>query len=201
MPAHYCVSSPSRIDSVAPIFDRTLEDLGNIVHLEHVNVQQPDQRLATLFYVSGLGLTRDPYLMVGVDNMWINIGRHQMHLPTGNPQRLRGFIGLVVPELNALKHRLAAVTPLLSDTQFAFVDRRDFIEVTCPWGNRFRCHAPEPAFGTMRLGMPYVEFAVPVGSAARIAAFYREILHAPGTVAWRSWHCRWPWPARSAPMK
>ena len=31
----------------------------------------------------GLGLTRDPYLMTGVGNMWINVGRSQFHLPTG----------------------------------------------------------------------------------------------------------------------
>src|SRR3954453_9557179 len=43
-------------------FDRTAEDLGNAIHLEHVNVTIPDQRLATQFYVVGLGLTRDPYL-------------------------------------------------------------------------------------------------------------------------------------------
>ena len=42
-------------------FDRTAEDLGNSIHFEHVNVTIPDQRLATLFYVAGLGLTRDPY--------------------------------------------------------------------------------------------------------------------------------------------
>ena len=29
-------------------FDRAAEDLGNSIHLEHVNVQVPDQRLATL---------------------------------------------------------------------------------------------------------------------------------------------------------
>jgi hypothetical protein len=167
---------------VAPIFDRTLEDVGNIVHLEHVNVSQPDQRLATLFYVIGLGLTRDPYLMVGLDNMWINIGRHQMHLPTGNPQRLRGRIGLVVPDLVALKHRLAAVAQLLSGTRFCFADYEQFVELTCPWGNQFRCHAPKPELGKMQLGMPYVEFSVPEGTAARIAAFYREIMNAAGTV-------------------
>ena len=41
-------------------FDRSAEDLGNSIHLEHVNVTVPDQRLASLFYVTGLGLTRDP---------------------------------------------------------------------------------------------------------------------------------------------
>ena len=41
-------------------FDRAAEDLGNSIHLEHVNVNIPDQRLTTLFYGAGLGLTRDP---------------------------------------------------------------------------------------------------------------------------------------------
>ena len=161
-----------------PAFDRTHEDIGNIVHLEHVNVRQPDQRLATLFYVLGLGLTRDPYMMVGLDNMWINIGRNQMHLPTGPPQQLRGTIGLVVPDLSALKQRLSEVVSPLSDSQFGFTDRERFVEATCPWGNRFRCHAPEPDFGYRELGIPYVEFSTPPGTAARIARFYREIMGA-----------------------
>ena len=62
-------------------FDRAAEDLGNSIHLEHVNVTIPDQRLATLFYVTGLGLTRDPYLMVSDSNMWVNAGKSQFHLP------------------------------------------------------------------------------------------------------------------------
>src|SRR3954447_18633018 len=69
-------------------FDRTAEDLGNAIHLEHVNVTIPDQRLATLFYVTGLGLTRDPYLMVSDSNMWVNAGRSQFHLPAGKAQVL-----------------------------------------------------------------------------------------------------------------
>ena len=50
-------------------YDRSIEDIGNVVGLEHVNTRIPDQQLATLFYVGGLGLTRDPYLMTGVGNM------------------------------------------------------------------------------------------------------------------------------------
>ena len=64
-------------------YDRTTQDVGNIVALEHVNVKIPDQQLATLFYVVGLGLTRDPYLMIGLENMWVNVGQQQFHLPTG----------------------------------------------------------------------------------------------------------------------
>ena len=45
----------------------------------------PDQVLATVYYVQGLGLTRDPYLMVDTENMWVNVGQEQFHLPTGGP--------------------------------------------------------------------------------------------------------------------
>ena len=61
--------------------DRAAENLGNVVSLEHVNTRIPDQRLSTLFHVSGLGLTRDPYLTTSTDNMWINIGRSQFSPP------------------------------------------------------------------------------------------------------------------------
>ncbi len=46
--------------SSTPTFDRTAEDLGNIVELGHVNVRVPDQSKAIAFYLMGLGLTRDP---------------------------------------------------------------------------------------------------------------------------------------------
>ena len=36
-------------------YDRTTEDLGNIVALEHVNVTVPSQEKAALFYVNGSG--------------------------------------------------------------------------------------------------------------------------------------------------
>ena len=46
-------------------YDRAAESLGNVVELQHVNVRVPDQLKATAFYISALGLTRDPYLMTG----------------------------------------------------------------------------------------------------------------------------------------
>ena len=160
-------------------FDRALEDVSNIVHLEHVNVTQPDQALATLFYVSGLGLTRDPYLMVELDNMWINIGRSQMHLPTREPQRLRGTIGLVLPDLALLRKRLARVAPRLKGTLFEWHEEPSgTVLAVCPWGNRFRCHAPSPEFGDTQLGMCWVALDVPSGVAPGIARFYREIMGA-----------------------
>jgi len=154
-------------------------DIGNIVHLEHVNVRIPDQRLATIFYVSGLGLTRDPFLMTGIDNMWINVGRSQFHLPTGNPQVLRGHVGLVIPDRRGLLRRLDKVGRDLAGTRFTFSEHEAFVEAVSPWGNRLRCYEPAQRFGSSRLAMPYVEFEVPSGTADKIARFYREIFGTP----------------------
>jgi hypothetical protein len=158
-------------------FDRTTEDLGNSIHLEHVNVTVPDQRLATLFYVAGLGLTRDPYLMVSDTNMWVNVGRSQFHLPSGNAQVLRGHTGIVISGREALLDRLASVAKKLDGTAFAFSERNDHVEATCPWGNRLRCYEPDAArFGRITLGIPYVEFEVPTGTAQGICNFYPQIM-------------------------
>jgi catechol-2,3-dioxygenase len=161
-------------------FDRAAEDMGNSIHLEHVNVQVPDQRLATLFYVSGLGLTRDPYLQTSDDNMWINVGRSQFHLPSGDPQVLRGHTGLVISGRKALLERLASVAKRLEGTKFGFREHNDFVEATCPWGNRIHCHEPDAdRFGRITLGIPYVEFDVATGSAKGISEFYPKIMGMP----------------------
>jgi hypothetical protein len=161
-------------------FDRAAEDLGNSIHLEHVNVQVPDQHLAALFYVAGLGLTRDPYLMVSDDNMWVNVGRSQFHLPSGEPQVLRGHTGLVISGRKALLDRLASVAKKLDGTKFAFREHNDYVEATCPWGNRVRCYEPDAArFGRITLGIPYVEFEVPRGAAKGICDFYPRVMGMP----------------------
>jgi len=164
-------------------YDRAAEDLGNIVKLEHVNVRIPDQRLSTLFYVAGLGFTRDPFIMVSTNNMWINMGTSQFHLPTGGPDVLRGVAGVVVPDRRALLQRLARVKGELDGTKFSYAERNDFVEATCPWGNRFRVHEPdETRFGQIVLGLPYVAFDVPQGAAGGIARFYREIMGSQASV-------------------
>ncbi|HXG03222.1 MAG TPA: hypothetical protein VNO23_07435 [Candidatus Binatia bacterium] len=164
-------------------FDRAAQDVGNIVALEHVNVRVPSQQLATAFYVVGLGLTRDPYLMVGLDNMWINVGQQQFHLPTGAPQVVRGRVGLVMPDLDALLARLAEIKGVMAGTAFGYAVEDGAVAVTCPWGNRLRCHSPAAEYGDMTLGMAYVEFDVPRGSAAGIARFYERVMKAPARLA------------------
>src|SRR5919107_4467049 len=100
------------------VYDRSAEDLGNSVGLEHLNLTIPDQQTATLFYIAGLGLTRDPYLVTGLENMWVNVGRSQFHLPMGKPQAVRGHTALVLPDLEALVKRLSAVEERLAQTRF-----------------------------------------------------------------------------------
>lgn len=164
-------------------YDRAAEDLGNIVALEHVNTRIPDQQLATLFYVTGLGLTRDPYLMTGTNNMWVNVGRSQFHLPTRKPEVLRGRVGIVLPGREALLARLSGVKRPLEGTRFAFSEHEGYVEAVSPWGNVIRCHEPEPRFGPVQLAMPYVELDVPPGAAEGIARFYREIVGSPARYA------------------
>ena len=165
-------------------FDRAFEDVGNIVALEHVNLWVTDQRTATSFYIFGLGFTRDPYLMVNIDNMWCNVGKQQFHLITKPAQVLRGVVGLLVPSLDRLMTRLNRVrdTKLLEGTKFDFTVEDKTVAVTCPWGNTFRMHSPGPEFPNMSLGMPYVEFTVSPGQATGIVKFYEKVFETASCV-------------------
>jgi hypothetical protein len=170
-------------------YDRDAQVVGNIVHLEHFNVVVDDQRLATLFYVTGIGGTRDPYLFTGLENMWVNFGRTQVHLPSrAEPPRaevLRGTAGFVVPSLEELLkrlehagHEMKRVAPEIPN-KFAFKKLNNTVEATCPWGNRVRCHEPSAELGPIELGMAYVDFDVPQGTADGIARYYKEVMRAP----------------------
>ncbi|XOV87662.1 MAG: VOC family protein [Pseudomonadota bacterium] len=163
-------------------FDRTAEDVGNIIAMEHVNVTVPDQSMATFFYVSGLGFTRDPFVDFGPFNVWVNVGEQQFHLPTNTAQVLRGHVGVVVPDLPALAARLGRIERRLAGTRFSYRERRGWVDVTCPFGNRIRCFAPARQFGDMHLGIPYVQLDVGVGTTPGLARFYNEILGAPAHV-------------------
>src|SRR5918996_2456627 len=153
------------------------EDVGNIMSLEHLNVQVPDQAQAILFYVVGLGLTRDPYLTVGLENMWVNAGEQQFHLPTRAAQVVPGHIGLVIPDPSALRDRLKSLEARMKGTRYRWSDENGYVAVSCPWGNQFRCHSQSPAFDDMALGLAYIEFLVPPGAASGIARFYEVAFH------------------------
>jgi hypothetical protein len=160
-------------------FDRVAENLGNVTALEHVNFEIPNQGLASDFYLQGMGFTRDPYLFPGTNNMWVNVGKSQFHLPSGEPLVLRGHVGIVSPDRQSLLDRLQGVKKQLADTKFKFKEHNDHVAATCPWGNKFRVYEPdEKRFGKVNLGIPYVEFTVPEGTAKGIAKFYRKVLGA-----------------------
>ncbi len=146
----------------------------------------PDQTKATAYYLMGLGLTRDPYLMAGLENMWVNVGRGQFHLPSRNtPQVVRGTTALVMPDLDALLKRLDYAKKYLEGTKFSYKQVGDVVETTCPWGNRIRVHEPDPVrFGQLRVGMPYVEFDVPAGTDLEGD---RALLYARSSAASPAW--------------
>ena len=166
-------------------FDRSSQDVGNILALEHVNVTVPDQEVAALFYVTGLGFTRDPYIDFGTANMWINVGSQQFHLPKNNAQVLRGRVGVVVPDLAELQSRLQRLDRHFGDrlagTCYRWQPANDgaSVGVVCPWGNQLQLHGASLAYGGMRLGIAYVEIDVAPGGAGAIARFYREVMGAP----------------------
>ena len=148
--------SPREHHGLTEEYDRSAEDIGNIVGLRHVNTAIPGQRLSTLFYVTGLGLTRDPFINTSTDNMWINVGQSQFHLPTGRIEVLRGITGLVLPDRAALLERLArcasrsrALNSISANAMIASrPSRRGAIaSIACARRDRF---------GPVALGMAYV---------------------------------------------
>lgn len=169
-------------------FDRRTQDVGNFLALEHVNVTVPDQEVAALFYITGLGFTRDPYIDFGTLNFWVNVGSQQFHLPKSTAQVFRGRVGLVVPDLAALEQRLGRLQKVFGDrvrdTKFAWSRSNDgrTVHVTCPWGNALVVHEASDAFGGITLGMPYVELDVSRGTAQGIARFYNEVIETPTRV-------------------
>ena len=163
-------------------YDCTREDIGNARSLEHVNTRVPDHQLAALFYVMRLSSTRYQYLVTGTTNMWINIGRSQFHLSTGDAQVVRGRTGLNIPGRAALVARLAAVSLHLSATRFSFTESDNTIDVSWPWGKKILCHEPDHSFGRMPLGMPYVEYDAPPGSAPAVAEFCGTVVETNATV-------------------
>jgi hypothetical protein len=173
-------------------YDRATQDVGNIVLLEHYNCCIDDQRLAILFYIVGLGATRDPYIFPGMENIWLNFGRTQVHMPSRavppKAEKLRGTAGFVMPDLGDLATRLEyagkEMKRVVGDARaFSYSVKKDCIEATDPWGTRVRCHAPSPEYGPIELGLTYVDFDVPPGTAEGIARFYNEVMEAPASAS------------------
>lgn len=163
-------------------YDRSTQDVGNLLGLEHVNLVMPDRDIADRFYVSALGFTRDPYADLGLfGTTWFNLGGQQLHIGLGGaPQVFRGVIGLVVPDPDLVAERLERLIGRfepVAASQAACVAEGDGYLVTGPWGNRFRIHGPDHLAVTSQ-GLPYVEVTTGPGTAAGIAAFYDQVFGA-----------------------
>jgi len=61
-------------------------------------------------------------------------GRSQFHMPTGEAQVLRGRVGIVLPDRDALLKRLTRVRRPLEGTKFEVREHNSFVDVTSPWG-------------------------------------------------------------------
>jgi hypothetical protein len=154
-------------------------EVGSVVHWEHVNLRVTDHRLATLYFVEGLGLTRDPLRNVTTRNMWVNVGTQQFHLPIGEPTPLPGEVGLVVPDLEAVERQLEEVTPVLKETAFVVERTERGLRTRSPWGHHIHVQARSHETGRFPQALAYMEFWVPPGTAEAIGAFYEEVLQCP----------------------
>ena len=157
-------------------------EVGSIVHFEHVNYRVPDHRLAHLYFCACLGFTRDPTRMVGIDNMWVNLGRNQFHLPIGPASPFKGEVGVIVPDVDVVAKRFAEETPRFAGSQFSWKREGETLVTTTPWGHPQRVHPAGMLPNRFPQGIGYVEFWVERGTAEGIAAFYQEIIGAPSRV-------------------
>lgn len=150
-------------------------ELGTFAHFEHVNFRVPDHYLATIFFMEGLGFTRDPTRMVGVRNMWVNAGQQQFHCPIGEAAPFAGEVGVTVPSLSGTRKDLKAIGPKLRGTEFGVDNDGGALRVTSPWGHVLRVHEAGELSGRFLQAIPYVKFFVPGGAAQGIARFYNEL--------------------------
>ncbi len=162
----------------------TLPEVGGILHLDHVNFQVPEHDLVTVFFINGLGLTRDPFRRADETNMGVNVGLQQFHLPRrGESPPFPGVVGLVVPDPAAIRARLQRLDRLGKlGGAYAADFGNESAEITSPFGFRLRLHAAGSIPFQHPLGIAYVEISVPPGSAESIAAFYTEVFRAIAVV-------------------
>ena len=162
-------------------------EVKGILYLEHFNFEVSDHDLATIFFMSGLGFTRDPYRRVDETNMGVNIGMQQFHLPRrGNPTPpFYGEIGLIVPDLQALKLRLDRLEALghFAETPYGLTILNDgTVRVISPFGIRLKLHQAGTLPFLSSLGLVYVDIPVQPGKVQALQKFYRDFLDAPTVV-------------------
>ena len=164
-------------------FGVTSPEIGRMLHMDHVNFETPDHEMATIFYMNGLGFTRDPYRRADEQNLGVNVGRQQFHLPKRGEYTppFYGIVGLVVPDIGGIKQRLEVLNDLgkFEGTPYGWLEEGKAVLMTSPFGYRLRLHSYGTLEFTKPLGIAYVEVPAPLGKAARIGKFYEKIVGAP----------------------
>lgn len=161
---------------------RRCQDLGNIVHLEHLNLEVPNKEQAGIFYGEGLGLAADPGSTAaqrgGVMVTWFNIGRQQFHISKGpEAQRTPLPVKLVLPDHSSLVQRLELVASPLEGTEFRFEQTEGSVNITDPFGQQFEVLAPSDDDIFTR-GIKDIMLPCAPGTAAAIGAFYEKFYKA-----------------------
>ncbi|MDC0190210.1 hypothetical protein OAJ77_03155 [Rhodospirillales bacterium] len=164
-------------------FGLTSPEIGRMLHMDHVNFETPDHEMATIFYMNGLGFTRDPYRRADEQNLGVNVGRQQFHLPKRGEYTppFYGIVGLVVPDIGGIKQRFEILNDLgkFEGTPYDWLEEGNTVLMTSPFGYRLRLHSCGTLEFTKPLGIAYVEVPAPLGKAARIGKFYEKIVGAP----------------------
>ncbi|GBF96841.1 hypothetical protein Rsub_09697 [Raphidocelis subcapitata] len=160
-------------------------DVGNVIALEHINLEVPDLEVARLFFGEGLGLTLDPDTTGpergGLGVVWFNVGRQQLHIcqgPDAQGLPAGAAIGLTIPGVEALAERMERVQALLGEVSVSHI-APGALEVRDPWGNAFVIREP-PAGAPPheRLGISQLLLPCLPGTARGIASFYEAVLGA-----------------------
>ena len=177
---------------------RPLQSLGNILILDHINMNHEKGRHDWLksFYFDFLQCAVDPRkednLAKGQKTLWANIGANQFHLPEGKPdaQVLNGIVTLAFPNLQQVLGRCEAASAAMNGSQFACERDGDALLVTDPWGSKFRLvegsdddrddRGTQPGQVSEGLGLVDLTLFTPMGSnMAGIGRFYERVLQAP----------------------
>lgn len=164
-----------------------LPEIRGILHLEHFNFEGADHDIATIFFMNGLGFTRDPYRRVDETNMGVNIGMQQFHLPRrGNPTPpFYGEVGLIVPNLPLIKARLERLAEMgkFDGTPYNLAMLDDgTMRVMSPFGISLRLYSPGSIPFLRPLGLAYIDIPVEPGKTEPLEKFYRDLVDTPTTL-------------------
>ena len=159
-------------------------EIGGILHLEHFNFEMLEHEMATIFFMNGLGLTRDPYRRIDENNMGINIGMQQFHLPRRRRKTppFFGEIGLIVPDLQVIRARLERLERMgrFEGTAYQITSvSENNLRVRSPWGISMRLWKAGVLPFQRLLGLAYFDIPVEQGRAAALSVFYEGLLKAP----------------------